>query len=104
MGDAEIVEDTTVVVSYERRKKCDNFSIVLPRGYAVCETWRVVDTDNFGGDYPDERVVASGFASEQQASVYADTVNTKRGEHSQRFLKVVKHFEIAYILSPGFEP
>jgi len=96
MKERKIAEDTRVVVSRGE-------FVMLPRGYTVSETWNVVDTDNFGGDYPNERFVAWRFASEQEASVYADTVNKRAGEHSLRFLKVVKHIEIAYVLQPGFE-
>jgi hypothetical protein len=72
--------------------------------YAIIETWRVIDTDNFGGDYPNESFVAVGIKTEAEAQRYADAANKQMGEHALRFLKVVKHIEIGYSLAPGFEP
>ena len=63
--------------------------------------WRVVDTDNFGGDYPNERFVGEPFPSEAEARAVADAENAKRGEHSSRYWMVVQD---GYVLQPGFEP
>jgi len=65
------------------------------------KTWSVVDTDNFGGDYPNERFVAQGIAHESDANLMADALNAQAGEHSLRFYMVV---DDAYELQPGFEP
>ena len=94
-----VAEDTRVVVSKGE-------FVMLPRGYAVYETWRVVDTDNFGGDYPNERFIAISVASKETAELLADAWNKKHGaeQHGPRFARVVKHVEIAYVLVPGFEP
>ena len=101
MTDAKITVDTevlvyrgpndVVVVDGEVRER-GSFGITLPRDYVVQETWRIVDTDNFGGDYPNEHFVAVGIRSEAEAQRFADVANT------DRFLKVVKHIEIAYVL------
>lgn len=81
------------------------FAVVrLPRGHTVLETWRVVDTDNFGSDYPDENFVSVGIKTEVEAQRFADAANKQMGSDAQRFLKVVQHFEIVYTLQPGFEP
>jgi hypothetical protein len=63
--------------------------------------FRVVDTDNFGGDYPDEKFVAVGIEREVAAQLLADALNSYAGEHAARFYKVVL---ADYELMPGFEP
>lgn len=70
----------------------------------VILSYRIVDTDNFGGDYPDERFVAIGIASKEVAECFADAWNKRMGEQASRYLKVVEHTEIVYKLQPGFEP
>jgi hypothetical protein len=105
--EAELVEDATIIVSRNRhlhREKREDFPITIPRSYTVRETWRVVDTDNFDGDYPNEYFVASGFGSQGEAEIFADAVNAKAGDGASRYKKVVRHFEIVYTLQPGFEP
>jgi hypothetical protein len=104
--EAELVEDATIIVSRNRhlhREKQEDFSITIPRGYTVRETWRVVDTDNFDGDYPNEQFVAR-FGSQNEAEICADAINAKAGDGASRYKKVVRHFEIVYTLQPGFEP
>jgi hypothetical protein len=99
-----LVEDVAVTVADDPYKKDQKRStIVLPRGYEIRETWCVVDTDNFGGDYPNERFVAFGM-SEREAQNFADAANKQMGENAPRFLNVVKHIVISYVLAPGFEP
>lgn len=99
MSERKVAEDTRVVVSKGE-------FVMLPRGYIVHETWRIIDTDNFGGDYPNERFVADNIESEETAELLADAWNKKHGadQHGPRFARVVKHIEIAYALAPGFEP
>ena len=65
-------------------------------------THRVVETDNFGGDYPDEKF-ASPRLSEGAAIEVAKIINSELcdHEHSSRFWKVVK---LPYDLEQGFEP
>jgi hypothetical protein len=99
MRDAQLVEDVVLKVSRDRKPD----TLLLPRGLTVRETWRVVDTDNFGGDYPNEQLMAEGFPSEYDALLYADAANVKAGKHATRYFKVVKHIEITYSLQPGFE-
>jgi hypothetical protein len=63
---------------------------------------RIVETDNFGGDYPDEKFVNLPFMDECQAEVLCEVINeTLSGPSSQRFWKVVPN---DYKLIPGFEP
>lgn len=61
---------------------------------------RIVDTDNFVGDYPDERFLLWPMQS-VWAEQIADALNQNAGENSRRFYKVVEN---DYILQPGFEP
>lgn len=61
---------------------------------------RVVETDNFGGDYPDEKFV-TGILPKAECIKIADEMNDKAGPNSFRFWKVEKD---DYILQPGFEP
>lgn len=64
---------------------------------------KIIDTDNFGGDYPDERVIAEGIKVRLYADVMCAGLNAQlctqlRGS---RFYRVV---EDDYVLQPGFEP
>lgn len=62
--------------------------------------YRVVNTDNFGGDYPNESFVGPEMLKED-AQVFCDSLNKPLGDHSSRYHKVV---EGTYELQPGFEP
>jgi hypothetical protein len=64
---------------------------------------KIVNTDNFGGDYPDERFVTGipTLIDSVEASIIADTINKVAGPNSKRFWKVVQD---DYELHPGFEP
>ena len=64
-------------------------------------TYRIVDTDNFNGDYPNEKFVESQFYSKTAAQRFADEMNKKNGPNAPRYYKVV---EMPYTLQPGFEP
>lgn len=64
-------------------------------------TYRIVNTDNFGGDYPDERFVGEDYSTEDEAQAQADLLNSPYPEHASRYYKVV---EMPYELEPGFEP
>ena len=62
--------------------------------------YRIVETDNYGGDYPDEKFVnIPSFSQKEDAKKIADSLN----KHfcRSRYWKVV---EADYILKPGFEP
>lgn len=60
---------------------------------------QIVDTDNFGGDYPDEMFLLWPM-SKDKATRIAFILN-EGGENSSRYYKVV---EDDYRLQPGFEP
>lgn len=61
--------------------------------------FRIVETDNFGGDYPDERF-AGPLLDEEDACRVADLFNAATNERAARFWKVVPD---GYRLLPGFE-
>ncbi len=67
-------------------------------------TWhRIVETDNHGDDYPDEKFVSLPLLRENEAKAIADTINKHlcSDDHARRFWYVV---EDGYQLQPGFEP
>ena len=61
---------------------------------------RIVDTDNFCRDYPNERFVL-GPLPEEDAEAILIILNRRVGPHDQRCYKVVDE---DYVLEPGFEP
>ena len=63
--------------------------------------FRVVNTDNFGRDYANEKFVGPEFDLRCDAQAYCNTLNEKCGDYSQRYHKVVK---LPYTLDPAFEP
>ena len=69
----------------------------------VIVTYRIVNTDNFGGDYPDESLTCVGIDYEKSAEEIAKYLN-RGGDYKPRFFRVVRHVEIRYKLVPGFEP
>lgn len=62
---------------------------------------KIIETDNFGGDYPDERDIAVGIRVRHNADVMCAALNYDLGLYSSRFFRVV---EDDYVLCPGFEP
>ena len=71
----------------------------------------IVETDNFGGDYPNERFLCGTdsrglslplyYASKERAEKVAEMLNGPYAEHNQRWWKAVAD---GYVLVPGFEP
>lgn len=62
---------------------------------------RIIDTDNFGGDYPDESFIAINIVSKRHAEIMCNALNDDTGPNCSRYYKVV---EDDYRLVPGFEP
>ena len=64
---------------------------------------RIVDTDSFGRDYPDEKFLPfiPKNIGKEDAQKIADIINELNGENSQRYLKVVDN---DYIIDGPFEP
>lgn len=61
---------------------------------------RIVETDNYGGDYPDEKFLLFPM-DEEHAKTIADAINEAVGPNHKRYWKVVEN---DYTLLPGFEP
>ena len=63
---------------------------------------RVVNTDNFNGDYPDEQFLTPAGLSTGDAHTVAEIMNrTFSGPNASRFWVVVEN---GYKLQTGFEP
>ena len=63
---------------------------------------RIVNTDNFGGDYPNESFVKLPSLDKELADKLCKRINEAwGGEYAPRYWKVV---EDDYKLQPGFEP
>lgn len=64
--------------------------------------WKILHTDNFGGDYPAEQWVEGlPFLTEQAAHAIAKAINDTQPEDARRFYRA----ELSnYALKPGFEP
>lgn len=65
---------------------------------------KVIETDNFGGDYPNESFVfESRTLSPEAAERIADILNSEwcPTGHERRYWRVV---DDDYVLQPGFEP
>lgn len=68
------------------------------------DSYRIIETDNFGGDYPNEQWITTyTFRSEYEAQLICTAFNKWLcpDENSRRWCKVVK---LPYKLQPGFEP
>jgi len=64
--------------------------------------WKIIHTDNFGGDYPDEKFVTEiPPLTEKQAKEMAKLINSFGIEHSSRYYREVPN---DYKLEPGFTP
>lgn len=64
--------------------------------------YKIVETDNFGRDWPDETFVNIPLTTEEKAKKIADVINSVfcPNDNSSRYWKVVDEF---YIPQPGFE-
>lgn len=64
---------------------------------------KIVNTDNFDGDYPDEQFVTNlpHPLTERMAQRICDSINSTVDAHNPRYWKVVAD---DYKLQPGFEP
>ena len=65
--------------------------------------FRVVNTDNFGGDYPDEKFIGPEYDSKEEAQKAADELNGPY-EHAILNARYNKVVTLPYTLAPGFEP
>lgn len=60
---------------------------------------KIVETDNYGGDYPDEKFVNLPIMDEDTANYIAEVINNQLA--NDRYWIVVND---DYELQPGFEP
>ncbi len=64
--------------------------------------FKIVNTDNFNGDYPDEFFLNLPPMTEAVAREIAEVINRRLGgEYASRYYRVVDE---DYVLQPGFEP
>lgn len=61
---------------------------------------RIVETDNYNGDYPNEKFLLFPMPKEAAQKI-ADAINEAVGPDHHRFWKVVDN---DYVLQPSFEP
>lgn len=61
---------------------------------------KVIDTDNFDGDYPNEKVVAQNLTLEQAERMCRER-NTKHPHDTARYWTIKSD---DYVLRGGFEP
>lgn len=73
--------------------------VAPPRGSIM----RIVETDNFGGDYPAESFVNLPYMSREHAEAVCAAINAACAahKHARRYWIVVPN---DYKLKPGFEP
>lgn len=62
---------------------------------------RIVNTDNYGGDYPNESFVLFPMREDLAKQIAALINEAAGGELSPRYWKVV---DMGYKLQPGFKP
>jgi len=63
---------------------------------------RIIETDNFGRDYPDESFVNVPNLPDREATLIADILNAQcSSATANRYWRVVDN---DYVLQPGFEP
>ena len=64
--------------------------------------FRIIETDNYGGDYPNESFLRLPPTTRENAQRIADAINAAFcPEHGRRYWRVVPE---DYVLQPGFEP
>lgn len=63
------------------------------------ERYIIVETDNYGGDYPNEKLVSLPCMSKEKAEAIANIINDNLRD--DRYWKVEK---VGYELQGGFEP
>jgi hypothetical protein len=68
----------------------------------IIKGMKIIDTDNFGGDYPVEHDIAVGIKDKQKAAVMCEALNARfSGAGASRFYRVE---EDDYKNGIGFEP
>lgn len=62
---------------------------------------KIVETDNFAGDYPDEKFLNLPPLTKEHATAIATAINAGFADNCPRYWRVV---DDDYKLQPGFEP
>lgn len=63
---------------------------------------RIIHTDSYGSDYPDEKFVTElPWLNKSAMEHICAVINAELGEEASRYYKVVHN---DYVLKPGFEP
>jgi hypothetical protein len=62
---------------------------------------RIIETDNFDRDYPNEEDIAIRIKSLRHADIMCKALNAATGEYAVRFYRVVTD---DYVLRPGDVP
>lgn len=62
---------------------------------------KIIETDNFGGDYPNESFLALPRMTPEHARRVAHAINSGFSANAPRYWRVV---DDDYKLQPGFEP
>jgi len=63
--------------------------------------YKIVETDNFGGDYPNEKSLPVPPLEKEAAESIASLINEAAGLDCSRYWKVEL---FSYKLQPGFQP
>lgn len=64
-------------------------------------TYCIVETDNFGRDYPDERFICKDIPNKELAEIICEAINNSKYCSYNRWHIVI---DSNYKLQPGFEP
>lgn len=68
----------------------------------MADRFKIVETDNFDGDYPNEKELGLPPLTKYEAKRIVTTINAcLSGNHKSRWWKVEP---LNYVLQPGFEP
>jgi hypothetical protein len=70
-------------------------------GFGLIEEVKIVDTDNFGRDYPNETFFVDESMPLPVARAVVEKLNWSKNSTSERIYKIVP---VNYVLEPGFEP
>ena len=63
--------------------------------------YKIIETDNFGGDYPDEKFVNVPAMEQGKADLVAQAINIAFPSDFPRYWRAVPE---GYTLQPGFTP
>jgi hypothetical protein len=91
----------SITSPFDVKYEIDELTVSAMRESDVAPGIKLVNTDNYGGDYPNEYFLNAWFGTKEHAQEVADLLNKAMGQHADRWWKVV---DAGYKLQPGFEP